>query len=392
MIKEMKIASARQSAFGALLAIDRGAWSAEALAAKSVHLDSRDAGLASDIVFGTLRRREELDAMIGKYSKRGVDKLDAAVRTALEMALYQIRFLDRVPGHAAVNDSVELARRAGKASAAAFVNAILRRAIREPVEIPETLSTPAWLLDRWIAQYGSDTARAIAQASLRPPERFIRVGNASPPPGAEPTDVPGCFRLASGDASGFRFQDIGSQAVVPLLSLEPGQTFLDLCASPGNKTAQALETPIKAIACDLHLSRARLLLPLSIPAVTLDATKPLPFARRFDRILVDAPCSGTGTLARNPEIKWRLKPEDIADLQNRQVAILRNALAQLTPDGLLVYSTCSLEREENQEVVALAGATVVETMQRLPGRDPGDGFFAAVLRGEVLAARAKIDC
>src|SRR5580692_4787140 len=211
----MKIASARQAAFGALLAIDRGAWSAEALAAKSVHLDSRDAGLASDIVFGTLRRRGELDAMIGKYSKRGVDKLDAAVRTALEMALYQIRFLDRVPGHAAVNDSVELARRAGKASAAAFVNAILRRAIREPVEIPETLSTPAWLLDRWIAQYGSDAAHAIAQASLRPPKRFIRVGNASPPPGAEPTDVPGCFRLASGDASGFRFQDIGSQAVVP---------------------------------------------------------------------------------------------------------------------------------------------------------------------------------
>jgi len=376
----MKIASARQAAFGALLAIDRGAWSAEALAAKSAHLDSRDAGLASDIVFGTLRRRGELDALIGKYSKRSVDKLDAAVRAALEMALYQIRFLDRVPGHAAVNDSVELARRAGKSSSAAFVNAILRRAIREPAEIPETLSTPAWLLDRWIAQYGSDTAHAIAQASLRPPERFIRVGNASPPPGAEPTDVPGCFRLASGDPGGFRFQDIGSQAVVPLLRLAPGQTFLDLCASPGNKTAQALETPVKAIACDLHLSRARLLLPLGIPVVTLDATKPLPFARRFDRILVDAPCSGTGTLARNPEIKWRLKAEDIADLQSRQVAILRSALAQLTPDGLLVYSTCSLEHEENQDVIAMAGATVVETMQRLPGRDPGDGFFAAVLR------------
>jgi len=376
----MKIASARLAAFGALLAIDRGAWSAEALAAKSGHLDSRDAGLASDIVFGTLRRRGELDAMIGKYSKRGVERLDPAVRTALEMALYQIRFLDRVPGHAAVNDSVELARRAGKASAAAFVNAILRRAIREPVEVQEMLSTPAWLLERWIAQYGVETAHAIAQASLKPPERFIRVGDESPPPGAEPTDIPGCFKLASGDAGCYRFQDIGSQAVVPLLRLARGQTFLDLCASPGNKTAQALETPVHAIACDLHFSRARLLLPLGIPVVTLDATKPLPFTRRFDRILVDAPCSGTGTLARNPEIKWRLKPEDIADLQSRQIAILRNAFAQLTPDGLLVYSTCSLEREENQDVVAQVGAAVVETMQRLPGRDPGDGFFAAVLR------------
>ncbi len=376
----MKIASARQAAFGALLAIDRGAWSAEALAAKSGHLDSRDAGLASDIVFGTLRRRGELDAAIGKYSKRGVDKLDPVVRVALEMALYQIRFLDRVPGHAAVNDSVELARRAGKSSAAAFVNAILRRAIREPFEMPETLSTPAWLFERWIAQYGAETALAIAHASLKPPERFIRVGDRSPPPGAAPTDIPGCFKLTHGDAGCFRFQDIGSQAVVPLLRLAPGQSFLDLCASPGNKTAQALEVPIDAIACDLHLSRARILLPMGIPVVTLDATTPLPFARRFDRILVDAPCSGTGTLARNPEIKWRLKPEDIADLQSRQVAILRNAAAQLTADGLVVYSTCSLEREENQDVIAMAGATVVETMERLPGRDPGDGFFAAVLR------------
>src|SRR5580658_3367880 len=141
----MKPALARQAAFAALLAVDRGAWSAEALAAKSAQLDSRDAGLASDIVFGTLRRRGELDALIGRYSKRPVERMDSAVRIALEMALYQIRFLDRVPGHAAVNDSVELARKAGKASAAAFVNAVLRRGIREPVEIPESLSTPAWL-------------------------------------------------------------------------------------------------------------------------------------------------------------------------------------------------------------------------------------------------------
>src|SRR6202167_3279281 len=173
----MKLALARQVAFAALLAIDRGAWSAEALAAKSVQLDSRDAGLASDIVFGALRRRGEVDAIIGKYSKRGVERLDPAVRTALEMALYQIRFLDRVPGHAAVNDAVELARRAGKSSAASFVNAILRRAIREPLEVPETLSTPRWMIERWIAQYGKDVALGIGHASLFPPERFIRVGD-----------------------------------------------------------------------------------------------------------------------------------------------------------------------------------------------------------------------
>jgi 16S rRNA (cytosine967-C5)-methyltransferase len=376
----MRPALARQAAFGALLAVDRGAWSAEALATKSVVLDSRDAGLASDIVFGVLRRRGELEALIGQYSKRTVDRLDPAVRTALEMALYQIRFLDRVPDHAAINDSVELVRRAGKSSAASFVNAILRRAVREPLDVPQTLSTPRWLLERWIAQYGKEAALGIAAASLRPPERFIRVGNATPPAGAEPTDIAGCYRLPHGDPGAFRFQDIGSQAVVPLLDLQPGQTFLDLCAAPGNKTAQALETPVSAIACDLHVSRARMLTSLGVPVVALDATKPLPFARKFDRILLDAPCSGTGTLARNPEIKWRLRPPDIADLQSRQKAILANALAHLAPDGLLVYSTCSLEREENQDVVEASGAQVLRTTQRIPGRDPGDGFFAAVLR------------
>jgi 16S rRNA (cytosine967-C5)-methyltransferase len=377
----MNLAPARKAAFAALLAVDRGAWSAEALAAKSVHLDPRDAGLASDIVFGVLRRRGELDDVIRQYSKVPLDRLDPEVWIALEMAFYQIRFLDRVPSHAAVNDAVELARRSGTASAASFVNAILRQSQRRPVEVPETLSTPAWLLERWTTRYGREAALGIARASLKIPERYIRVGNAEPPAGAEPTEVPGCYRLQSGDPGPFRFQDISAQAVVPLLRLEPGQTFLDLCASPGNKTAQALETPgLRAVACDLHPSRARMLRELDIPVVVLDAREPLPFSRKFDRILLDAPCSGTGTLARNPEIKWKLEPEDFADLQERQIAILRSALGQLAPDGLLVYSTCSLEREENEDVVAASGATVLETMQRLPGRDAGDGFFVFVLR------------
>jgi 16S rRNA (cytosine967-C5)-methyltransferase len=380
----MKLAPARQAAFGALLAVDRGTWSAEALAAKSVHLDPRDAGLASDIVFGTLRHHGELDAVIRQCSKRSVDHLDIAVRVAIEMAIYQLMFLDRVPDHAAVNDSVELARRAGKESAVPFVNAVLRRVLRDAVTVSDTASTPLWLLDRWTAQYGVEATLNIAKASLSPPERFIRVGvHGDPPDGATSTDVPGCYLLPSGDPGGFRFQDIGSQAVVPLLDLQPGQSYLDVCAAPGNKTSQALETPLRAIACDIHLSRARMLPSLGIPIVVLDATKPLPFETLFDRILVDAPCSGTGTLARNPEIKWRLKNDDIFDLRRRQKAILKNALDRLAPGGLLVYSTCSLEREENQDVIDAAvvknGATLVKTMQRLPGRDRGDGFFAAVL-------------
>jgi 16S rRNA (cytosine967-C5)-methyltransferase len=375
----MKVAAARAAAFGALMAVERGAWSAEALASKSGLLDSRDAGLASDIVFGTLRRQGEIDAEVQACSKRATEKLDAAVRIALRMAIYQIRFLDRIPAHAAVSNSVELVRRAGKSSAAAFVNAVLRRALREPVRVAETKSTPAWLFSRWASQYGEEPATAIARASLTPPGRFIRA-TGTPPGGAEATDIPGCYRLDAGSPGEYRFQDIGSQAVVPLLDLQSGQTFLDVCAAPGNKTAQALETPLRAVACDLHLSRARGLTSLGIPVAVIDATKPLPFNRQFDRILVDAPCSGTGTLSRNPEIKWRLKETDIADLQRRQTAILRNALALLRSGGILVYSTCSLEREENEDVVAESGATVIRTMQRIPGRDEGDGFFAATLR------------
>jgi len=375
----MNLAPARKAAFAALLAVDRGAWSAEALAAKSVHLDPRDAGLASDIVFGVLRRRGELDEVIRHYSKVPLDRLDAEVWISLEMALYQMRFLDRVPSHAAVNDAVELARRAGAASGAAFVNAILRQSLRKPVEVPDTFSTPAWLLERWEKQFGRETALGIARASLKVPERYIRVGAGAAPEGASGTDVPGCYLLPEGDAGSYRFQDISAQAVVPLLGLQAGQTFLDVCASPGNKTAQALETPVRAIACDLHVSRAKILRELGIPVVVLDAREFLPFSRRFDRILLDAPCSGTGTLARNPEIKWKLEPEDFADLQERQISILRNALRQLAPGGRLVYSTCSLEREENEDVVRATGGKVLETMQRIPGRDAGDGFFAAVL-------------
>jgi 16S rRNA (cytosine967-C5)-methyltransferase len=376
----MNLAPARKAAFAALLAVDRGAWSAEALAAKSIHLDPRDAGLASDIVFGVLRRRGELDGVIRRYSKVPPERLDSEVWIVLEMAFYQLRFLDRVPSHAVVNDAVELARRSGTASAASFVNAVLRQSLRTPVEIPESLSTPAWLLDRWTTRFGRDAALGIAAASLKIPERYIRVGSGDPPAGAEQTDVPGCYRLPAGDPGRYRFQDISAQAVVPLLRLEAGQTFLDLCASPGNKTSQALETPVHAVACDVHLSRARMLRELGIPVVVLDARDPLPFSQKFNRILIDAPCSGTGTLARNPEIKWKLEPEDLPDLQERQIAILRNAMGQLAPDGLLVYSTCSLEREENEDVVAASGARVLETMQRLPGRDAGDGFYAAVLR------------
>jgi 16S rRNA (cytosine967-C5)-methyltransferase len=354
------VGKARALAFEILTAVERGGYASDLLAVRAAPLDSRDAGLASEIVLGVLRYRAQLDFLIGHYSGKPGARLDDAVRQALRMGIYQLRYLERIPAHAAVSESVELIKRARKTSAAGFANAVLRKINREPVAWPSPdidLSHPPWLIERWTRQYGPEIAQGIARSGLHVPESYVNIETG-------------------------RTQDIGSQSIVPLLALEPGQALLDLCAAPGNKTAQALAAGARAIACDIHLHRLAALKPLDTPLVVLDGTQPLPFRRRFERILIDAPCSGTGTLAHNPEIKWRLKPEELADLHARQVALLEQGRRALAPGGLLVYSTCSLEHEENEDVVAtVPPELLVKTMQRLPGRDPGDGFFAAVIAG-----------
>jgi 16S rRNA (cytosine967-C5)-methyltransferase len=351
------LAPARRAAFDILLKTETGGYASDLLRAAA--LDQRDAGLASQIVFGVLRFRAQLDFLIEHYAGRE-RKLDREVRTALRMGIYQLRYLERIPAHAAVAESVELVKQARKTSAAGFVNAILRKVDRAPVAWPSReveFSCPEWLLAHWERQYGSDAAAAIARAALAEPEEYVRLTPAGP-----------------------RIQDIGSQSIVPLLGLEPGLRFLDLCAAPGNKTTQAMEAGARIVACDRYLNRILPMKSLGVTLVVLDGTRPLPFASKFDRILVDAPCSGTGTLARNPEIKWRLRPEDLAGFQQRQIELLARALEVLAPRGRLVYSTCSLETEENESVISsVASGLVKSTSQRLPGREPGDGFFAAVI-------------
>jgi 16S rRNA (cytosine967-C5)-methyltransferase len=352
----MALSPARTRAFDLLQLVESGGYAGELLHVRTADLNARDAGLVHEIVFGVLRYRAQLDFLIGQYTGR-TGRLDSEVRTALRMGIYQIRHLDRVPAHAAVDDSVRLVRRARKVSAAGFVNAVLRKADRAAVALPDRateFSCPEWMLARWERHYGTETACAIARAALEQPVRYTR---------------------------GERIQDIGSQAIVPLLDLRPGQSFLDLCAAPGNKTAQAAEYGVEVVACDLHHHRLAQVKDVTLNLVVLDGTRPLPFARRFDRILLDAPCSGTGTLARNPEIKWRLKPEDLEDLPRRQSALLAQARAALAPGGLLVYSTCSLEPEENEAITgSVPPELIAETLRRIPGRDPGDGFFASVIK------------
>jgi len=352
---------ARTAAFDILHKVERGGYASDLLRAAA--LEARDAALASEIAFGVLRRRAQLDYLIERYSGRRA-KLDLEVRLALRMGIYQLRYLDRVPAHAAVSESVGLARRARKHSAAGLVNAVLRKVNRDPVEWPTRaieLSCPEWLLARWERHYGAGAAVGIARAALEAPEPYVQ-------------------------AETGRTQDIGSQTVVPRLDLGPGHRFLDLCAAPGNKTAQALAAGVEAIACDRSHRRLAAMKPLGVPLVVVDGTRPLPFARRFDRILVDAPCSGTGTLGRNPEIKWRLTAADLEDLSRRQAALLANARAALAPGGRLVYATCSLEPEENEAILAaVPPELVVERFERLPGRDAGDGFRGAVIKSDVPA-------
>lgn len=387
-----RISPARIAAYEVLRRVEGGGYASDLLRSRTAALSPRDAGLANELVFGVLRFRAQLDYLIERYSGRSVARLDREVALVLRMAIYQLRYLERVPAHAAVSEAVELTRRAHKRSAAALVNAVLRKVDRAPVVWPDRtieLSTPAWLLASWERQFGSELAAGIARAFLKPPERYIRVPAERRDEAAHlalaPTEIPGCYRLLEGDPGGFRLQDISSQAVVPLLELQPGQSFLDVCAAPGNKTAQALETPLEAVAADNKLDKLLELQGLNAALVVLDATRPMPFRRSFERILLDAPCSGTGTLGRNPEIKWRLRPEDLERHHRRQVAMLHQALGALAPGGRLVYSTCSLEAEENERVVdevlaQSAGRVHLETvMRRIPGRDAGDGFFAAVL-------------
>ena len=343
---------ARIVAFDILQKVGLGGYASDLLIKHTAGLDPRDAGLASEIVFGSLRYQAQLDHLINCFVPR---RPDPEIRLILRMGVYQLRYLDRIPAHAAVSESVELAKRARKQSATGLVNAVLRKVDRKPLAWPDQateLSTPAWLIEKWTRQFGAETSEKIAATFLRPVESYT--------------------------ASTGRIQDISAQSVVPHLDLHAGMTFLDLCAAPGNKTAQALEGGVRAIACDIHLHRLKDMGELDCPLVVLDGTEPLPFRTQFDRILVDAPCSGTGTLGRNPEIKWRLQPSDLLPLHRKQVALLRNAIQYLKPGGRLVYATCSLEEEENRLVIqAVPGRW--ELTERLPGVDPGDGFFVAVL-------------
>jgi 16S rRNA (cytosine967-C5)-methyltransferase len=444
----MPVSPARAAAFDILLRVERDhAYATELLHSPAhANLSTPDHALATELVMGVLRWRSRLDAEIAPASSQPLAKLDDEILIALRLAVYQFLWLDRIPPRAALHESVELVKRARKRSAAPFVNAVLRKlsaAPRKhndadattPESLARTLAHPQWLVERWIREYGLSTAQQICQHNQIIPTTTIRLRTTTAE--AELTQAgitltPGALlksarRVETGDVtktepyrtSQIAIQDEASQLVAALVG--NGSNILDCCAAPGGKTlAIADHNPAAAItAVELHPHRARLLKKLlhqnssqsetKIQIVTADAQH-LPITQKFDRVLADVPCSGTGTLARNPEIKWRLTPADLADLPQRQLAILRSALAQVAPGGRLIYSTCSLEKEENEAVVeqALAennsfrildcrtelaslkesgdlswpdstGLTRGPYLRTIPGRHPCDGFFAAIL-------------
>jgi len=337
---------------------------------------------------GSLRVQNQLDYLIHHYSGRAAESLDLPVVIALRTAIFQLRYLERIPAHAAVDDAVEFVK-IRKRAASGLTNAVLRKTNRDAIAWPTEaleLACPEWLLSRWKLHFGIPQAIAIAKAAIQEPQPYIRIpmGEALPEGvQLEPTSVDGCYKLLSPVTDELRLQDISSQAIVPLLGISAEHSYLDLCSAPGNKTAQALEAkPFLAVACDISEPRLRGV-KKPRPRVVLDASEQLPFARKFDRILIDAPCSGTGTLARNPEIKWRIAEKDLTRQRARQLIILKRAADSLAEGGKLLYATCSLEAEENEsvieEVAAPRGLRCESQMWRLPGRDDGDGFFAAVL-------------
>jgi 16S rRNA (cytosine967-C5)-methyltransferase len=420
-----RVTPPRMAAFRILLALERSRTSHcdELLHGPAIDaLAPADRNLTTALVMGVLRWQLALDALLLRYLKRKT-RLDDEVAIALRMGAWQLLGMDRIPPHAALAESVELTKISGYTSASGMVNAVLRRVAerRSTTMLQPESAHPAWMMDRWLQHFGSQVAAAIAAYDQQEPEQAVRSNEAteSLAPGAFLTRA--CRVSNSVIPEEAHIQDEGSQLVAEIAG--QGSRILDCCAAPGGKTAILAENNPNAEITAVDISRARVDAMRrsfardpqtnKIQCLLADATE-LPFRDDFDLILCDAPCSGTGTLARNPEIKLRLALEDLQRQQQRQIAILRSAYRVLAPGGRLVYSTCSLEPEENAAVIdaflaeepsaqlldmrerlnamldegALhpAGAELLREhalrgsyLQTLPGVLPCDGFFAAVL-------------
>lgn len=422
------IAPARIAAFELLCRIElQQAHSDDALNSETVGaLEPRDRNLVTEIAYGTLRRRGWLDYILEDAVARAWEKVESKARILLRLSLYQMSHMDRVPDHAIIHDAVELAKLHLRPRAAGFVNGVLRNLGRQrpwlardfhrdcPVWV--RLSLPRWLWERWEARFGCDRACEFAQALNRQPQTAFRMQvQADLHDGAQASDiVPGAYVLQKdvqlqGDRA-LRFQDEASQLIPHLLGPIEGCRVWDSCAAPGGKSAILMERIGPSgwlIASDLEPKRAwhlsenlKLCSSARVDILVADARMPFPFrGAPFDVVVADVPCSGLGTLRRNPEIKWRFQPEWLAGLHQKQSRLLDAVAGAVRRGGKLLYSTCSTEPEENEQVVEEFLLACPEFRLQPPAGPPGveawldekgffrsypsarswDSFFAALL-------------
>jgi 16S rRNA (cytosine967-C5)-methyltransferase len=441
---------ARLAAARVLVAVERGRTSlaVEMERARTDIGDARERGLLLEIAAGVLRWQRALDACLAAGSRRPIADLEAGVRAVLRSGAYQLLHLDRIPSHAVVHEAVNTVRALGHPRAAGFVNAVLRALTRKrDSALPRrdqrleylgiTLSHPDWLVKRWLERHGFEATEAwcrfnneSSDVSVRPVPGVVLDEVASRLEAAgvavrRGTFVRDCLRLPAGSLGRLNpetrarliVQEEASQLVAHAVAARPGEQVLDICAAPGGKSmvmAQGMQGRGLLVSGDLRPNRLAMLkaavarFGLDARLVALDALSPLPFGAAFDRVLLDAPCSGLGTLRRDPDLKWSRSEADLARLAADAATMLVHAAGAVRRGGLLVYATCSSEPEENEVVVEAflrdhpefalerpapdAEVTHLEGvldprgyLRTLPFRDGLDAFFAAALRRRAQA-------
>lgn len=435
----MSVAPSRRAAFTVLQRVfEDGSFADRALHTSAADLSQRDRALATVLVYGTVQRKRTLDYILSKFVTRPLEDLDPPVLAALRLGLFQIVLLGGVSDYAAVNESVELAKASSKGGAQ-MVNAVLRRATREGQKLLDKLddktalraavlhSVPDWLAELWWSELGPDEARALLACINRPAENALRINTlksdlatvmAALPPTSQPQPAPvwgrtdglpeldeGLVLAGAFDAYGSELwqqgrimpQSRASMLVAKVLDPQPGERVLDLCAAPGGKTTHLValmggEGQLTAV--EVHPGRARALQETcelmgagAVEVVTADA-RTFTATEPFDRVLVDPPCSGLGTLQSRPDLRWQPRRGEVGELAAKQAELLRAAASQLKPGGCLVYSVCTVSKAEGEAVVdaflAERGKDFVGAgrWQLLPSRDGTDGFFVSKLRAQ----------
>ena len=401
----MAVSPARRAAYEVLLRVfEQDAYADRVFRTAAEGLDERERAFAQRLAYGAVQRVRTLDHAIDTLGKRPVRKLDPPVRAALRLGAYQIGYTDTAP-HAAANESVELVRDAKLERATAFTNAVMRRLSEGMRKLLDSLpdgpmkeSYPDWIYETWMRDLGHDDALALLRAGNEPLETVIRVVRGDPPRGAEPTDVPGAYRVARVDdlalAEGRIWpQSRASQLAGIVVGSQDGERVLDVCSAPGGKATQ-LRGDVMAVELDPNRAselraNIQLLGARNVTVVEADGTKLPSGLQGFDRALVDAPCSGLGVVSQRPDLRWRAKP-----LPDLQLALLRAAAERVRPGGTVVYSVCTINAEENEAIVDASGLDVLpltgewpqyahprrpEFLLTLPHVHGTSGFFIARL-------------